>query len=313
LKRRVTLVTGVAGFVGSWLVPKLEARGDRIVGVDKPGTPAGGPERIDCDLRDPEAVAALVGEVRPARIVHLAAIAYPPNVQADPLEGLRLNYGAVDHLLRAVARHVPEARVLCVSTSQVYGTRAAGEAAFRETDPLMPRDAYAATKAAAEQRAGLACEREGLDVMRARPFNHSGPRRPEAYVESSFARQLARIEHGKQDPVLRVGNLDAVRDFSDVRDVVAAYALLLDEGERGAVYNVCSGRGWTIRALLEHLLARVSVRPRVEVDPERFRPTPPRGSMHVGDPGRLRGLGWAPRHRFEETLDALLDYWRSRV
>ncbi len=168
---------------------------------------------------------------RPRYVVHLAAVAFPREAAQDPLEALRLNYGALDHLLGGIQLHVPDARLLYVGTGEVYGPRPDGAPPLREDDPLAPPNLYAATKAAAEVRATLAVEREGLDVVRVRPFNHSGPGRPPIYAESSFAQQIAQIERGEREPVLRVGNLDAVRDFSDVRDVVRDYTLLLEHGE----------------------------------------------------------------------------------
>jgi GDP-4-dehydro-6-deoxy-D-mannose reductase len=303
------LVTGAGGFVGSWLVPELEARGQRVLGVLKPGLPRPGfgTEWVECDLRRAADVRALLRDARPDRIVHLAAVAFPPDAEQDPLEALRLNYGAVDHLVEGIGREVPAARLVYVSTGAVYGARGPEAPPASELDPLAPGSVYAATKAAAERRVRLAVERSGLDAVCARPFNHSGPGRPPVYVEASLAHQVVQIERGAQEPRLRVGNLDPVRDFSDVRDVVAAYALLLDAGETGAVYNVCSGGAWSVRAVADHLLSRCEVPARLERDPDRYRPEPRERLALVGDPGRLRSLGWTPRYRFEETLDALLD------
>jgi GDP-4-dehydro-6-deoxy-D-mannose reductase len=307
------LVTGGGGFVGSWLVPLLESLGHATLGALKPGLPRPdfGAAWTECDLRSADDTRALLREARPDRIIHLAAVAFPPDALTDPFEALRLNYGAVDHLLCALVREAPKARLLYVSTGAVYAARSADAPPASEADPIAPGSLYAATKAAAERRVGLAVERDGVDAICARPFNHSGPGRPPLYVEASFAEQVARIERGEQEPVLRVGNLDAVRDFSDVRDVVRAYALLLDAGEPGATYNVCSGRGWSIRSLLDHLLQRSKVPARVERDPERYREEPADRLALVGDPSRIRELGWRPRYRFEETLDDLLDAYRA--
>jgi GDP-4-dehydro-6-deoxy-D-mannose reductase len=216
-------------------------------------------------------------------------------------------------LLEGVAAHAPRARVLFVGTGQAYGLRRADEAAFAEEDPLRPNSLYAATKTAAEQRAVLAYERQGLDVIRARPLNHTGPGRPPEYAESAFARQIARMEKGLQEPVLRVGNLGGVRDFSDVRDVVRAYRLLLERGEAGGVYNVCSGEGTTLRSLLDLLIGRAEIEPRIEVDPALYRKDPDDRSALVADPGRLRALGWDRVYPLERTLSDLLEDWRSRV
>jgi GDP-4-dehydro-6-deoxy-D-mannose reductase len=308
-----TLVTGAAGFVGSHLVPALRVAGRQVVGVHLPGLPPG-PAEIEwraCDLRDRQAVAHLVDDVRPREVVHLAALAAPAEVERAPLEALRANYLALDGLLGALASARSSARLLFVSTGEVYGPSAIDAPGHRESDPLRPLNLYAATKAAGEARVRLAVEREQLDARIARPFNHTGPGRPSLYAESSFAEQIARIERGEQEPVLRVGNLDPVRDYSDVRDVAAAYVVILARGEPGATYNVCSGTRRSMRSVLERLLARSTARPKVEIDPARLRPLPPDSLAFVGDASRLRALGWAPTHSVDAALDGLLDAYRG--
>ena len=310
----VALVTGAAGFVGTWLLRHAQELGWTLIGVRKPGVPSPPLEVqwVDVDLRERTAAHALLQETRPRYILHLAAMAVPRAAAEDPLEALRLNYAAVDHLLGGMARYTPEARMLYVGTGEVYGPKPEGSPPLREDDPLSPPNLYSATKAAAELRTQHAVEHEGLDVVRVRPFNHSGPQRPPDYAESSFARQLVAIERAQQEPLLRVGNLGNIRDFSDVRDVVRAYTLLLEHGERGAVYNVCSGRGWKIRDVLSHLIALSTVEPSVKVDPKLYHEEAPERRALVGDPARLRALGWTPRYRFEETLEDLLADWRTR-
>jgi len=315
VKNARTLVTGAAGFVGSWLVPALRASGREPIGVHLPELPRGSAaiEWRACDLRSRAAVAGLVAETRPDEVVHLAALASPSQAAREPLEALRANYLALDHLLEALAESAPRARLLFVSTGEVYGFSASGTPPWRESDRFWPHTIYAATKAAGERRVGLAVERSGLDVVIARPFNHTGPGRPAIYAESSFAEQLARIERGLQEPVLRVGNLDAERDFSDVRDVVEAHVTLLERGERGAAYNVSSGQACRIGALLDLLIARARVKPRVEVDPERWRALPEGASSLAGDASRLRALGWRPAYALGDTLEALLEAWRKSL
>ena len=308
-----TLVTGAAGFVGSRLLPLLAAADRAPVGVHLPSLPPGAPEFEwrACDLRERADVEALIADVRPAAVIHLAALAAPAEAERDPLEALRANVLALDALLAALRRGAPAARLLFVSTGEIYGPAPASAPPVRESAPARPANVYASTKAAGECRVQLAVARDGLDAVIVRPFNHTGPGRPPLYAEAAFAQQIARIERGAQDPVLRVGNLEPVRDYSDVRDVVAAYALLLERGVGGETYNVASGRGRPVRAVLEHLLARARVRPKLEVDPARFRAVAPDALALVGDAAKLRALGWQPKHALEDTLDALLDFYRS--
>jgi GDP-4-dehydro-6-deoxy-D-mannose reductase len=276
-----------------------------VIGVHLPEEPEppAGPRWSAADLRQPDVTRTLVRDVEPDCIVHLAAISFPPAAERDPLEALRVNYGAVDALLDGMARFAPRARLLYVGTGSAYGARPPDAPPFDEEDPLRPE----------EQRCVLAVEREGLCVVRVRPLNHTGPGRPLEYAESSIARQLARIERGEQPPVLRLGNLESIRDFSDVRDVVAAYELLLERGEPGAVYNVCSGQGCSIKELVERLVAMSRVTPRVEQDPSRYRPAKHESLALVGNPARLRSLGWEPRYTLDDTLLDLLEDWRSRA
>ena len=309
------VVTGAAGFVGSWLVPELRGAGWPVIAVNKPGirAPDLDAEPVEADLRRRGALLEVLRDAQPRAVVHLAAVALPREAARDPDEAFQLNYLAVDHLIAAILEASPRTRLLYISSGEVYGRQSRDDPPVDETSELRPPNAYAATKAAAEQRVALAVENEGLDAIRARPFNHSGPGRPPVYAESDFARQVAVLERGDGEPVVRVGNLDPIRDFSDVRDVVRAYCLLLDRGERGSVYNVCSGRPRSIRSVLDHLVSRAKRKLRVQVEPARFEPLPEGTIGLVGDPARIRALGWEPAHPFESTLDDLLEDWRSRA
>ena len=310
-----TLVTGAAGFVGAWLVRELRAVGERVVGAGLSGTAPPPPEIdwVELDLLDAGALRAVLAERRPERIVHLAALARPALAARDPIAALRGNYRLLDGLLGAVRAGAPGARLLLVGSGEVYGYRPPGSAPHPETDPPDPHTLYAATRAAAERLAQLAHRRDGLDLVCARPFNHTGPGRGADYAESSFARQIARIERGEQAPSLAVGNLESRRDFCDVRDVARAYRLLLERAESGGVYNVASGRALPIREILERLLRRSPVRPEVRVDPGLYRPLAPDRVELRGDASKLRALGWEPRYALDETLADLLDDWRSRA
>ena len=291
-----TLVTGAAGFVAGWLIPALEAAGHRVMGTHRRGQRSHARQSFEVELSDAAVVDALIAELRPATVVHLAALASPRDATRSPLDAIRDNYLSVDRLARALARHAPGARWLHVSSGAVYGGHAQGEPSPTEEEALLPGDAYAASRVAAERRVALAIRDDGIDALVARAFNHSGPGRGAAYAESSFARQLVAIERREAPAVLRVGNLEGARDFSDVRDVVEAYLLLIERGEPAGVYNVASGDVRSLRDILLRLIELSGVTPRIEVDPERYRPADPGEQVISGNAARLRELGWAPRH-----------------
>jgi GDP-4-dehydro-6-deoxy-D-mannose reductase len=317
------LVTGIAGFAGSHLAEALAARGDVLSGLVEPGTSlrnlkpalerfpgALAPDRLpEVDLRDGEAVGAAVRDLRPDAVLHLGAVAYVPYAVAHPEETFAVNVGGTRHLLEAVARHRPRARTLVVTTSDFYRLAPDGREAMDEEHPIQPRNAYAASKAEADR---LAAEQAaaGLPVVRLRPFNHTGPRQEPRYVCSDFARQVAEAEAEHREPVIRVGNLDVWRDFSDVRDIVRGYILALERGRPGSAYNLCAGLAVSIREIVDRLVGMARRSIRVEVDPARWRPadTP----WFLGDGARAsRELGWTPAIPLEQTLRDLLDFWRA--
>ena len=267
---------------------------------------------VEADLNDPVAAASLVAAIRPERILHLAGQSSPHLSWLDPGGTLRTNVMGIVHVLDAARSQGLRPAVLVVGSAEEYGRVRADELPLVETTPLRPASPYAVSKVAQSALAVLYGPAGGMRVVTTRTFHHSGPGRGEAFAESSFARQIAEIEIGRRAPVIRVGNLDAVRDFADVRDVVRAYWLLAERGEGGTVYNVCTGRGRAIRELLEMLLACSSSRIEVQVDPERLRAADI--PVQVGDPSRLRAAtGWEPRIPLEQSLRDLLDDWRSRI
>jgi GDP-4-dehydro-6-deoxy-D-mannose reductase len=291
-------VTGAAGFVGGVLLARLRARGDAVAGAD-----------AEIDVCDASRVREAFAAARPDAIVHLAAISSVSEAEADALRTFRVNYLGTRAVLAGAAAAAPRARVLLASSSVVYGSAVLGAPPFEETAPLRPRDVYARSKAAADLL-GAAWSARGLDVVRARPWNHTGAGRPDRFVESSLARQLAEIEAGLRPPRLAVGNLDSVRDFLHVADVVEAYLALLAPEVPAGVYNVASGRGLSVRALLEALLARSPTRPELVVDPARVRPA----DATTGSATKLaRATGWAPRLGLDTALDELLAFWRGEI
>jgi len=289
-------VTGAAGFVGGHLLARLRAAGHRVTATDR-----------EVDVTDPASLGAAIREARPDAIVHLAALSSVQSSYEDPAHAFRINYLGTLTLLRVSAADAPAARVLLVGSSDAYGSSGPEARPIQESDPLAPESPYARSKAAAELLGALAAER-GLDVVRIRAFTHIGPGQADRFVASSFARQVAEIAAGRREPRLAVGNLDSVRDFLDVRDVVEAYCRLLDTSVPSGVYNVASGRGVAVREILETLTELAGIDPEIEVDPARFRPA----DRRIGDASRLRAAtGWAPRIELRETLSDTLDFWRN--
>jgi len=311
------LITGVAGFVGGHVVGFLRDQHPEaaIVGLDnRPAARARslGIEIVQADLEDAASVRSALARVRPDRVIHLAAQSSPQRSWEDPAGTLRTNVLGMLHLLEAVRAGAAAPRILAVGSADEYGLVQPDALPLREDAPLRPVSPYAVSKVAQGYLALQYALSPGLHVVRTRTFHHTGPRRGESFAESSFARQLAEIEAGQRPPRLEVGNLEVVRDFTDVRDVVRAYWLLLDRGVPGEVYNVCSGRGVRLGDLLERLIALSELRVEVHVDASRLRPADV--PALIGDPGRLRAAtGWEPTIPLERTLADLLDYWRERV
>jgi GDP-4-dehydro-6-deoxy-D-mannose reductase len=292
------LVTGASGFVGGFLAPRLRADGWDVVGCDQ-----------EVDVTDASAVARHVAQVAPDAIIHLAAQSSVALSWQNPALTYRVNFLGSRSILEAAAEKTPAARVMLVGSADQYGSSEPGAPPLDESAPLRPRSPYARTKAAAD-RLGERYAEDGLDVIRIRAFNHSGPGQSDTFVMSSWARQAAEIACGKRAPMFRVGNLDSVRDFLDVEDVVDAYARLLDRQVPAGAYNVASGRGVRLRDMLEQLLALAGIQPKVEIDPERMRPL----DVSVGNSDRLRAAtGWEPRIPLERSLERLLESWRTVV
>ena len=314
------LITGITGFAGSHLAEYLLSRGDGAVhGTLRWRSRT---ENIDhlrgrivlheCDIRDATAVREVIRKVKPDRIFHLAAQSYVPMSWVAPSETLTTNIIGQTNLLEAVRATGCDCRIQIAGSSEEYGLVLPGETPIKETNPLRPLSPYAVSKVAQDLMGYQYFKSYGLRVVRTRAFNHTGPRRGEVFVTSNFARQIAEIEKGKKPPVIQVGNLEAVRDFTDVRDTVVAYFLALERGEPGEVYNVATGQGHKIGAMLQILLEKSRVQVKVEQDPSRLRPSDV--ELLVGDPSKLeQQTGWKRNYSFEQTLEDLLNYWRAKV
>lgn len=308
--RKRALVIGAQGFVGKHLVPFLRSQGDVVLEATREKDGAGS---FGLDVVDRDAAVRVIAEAQPDVVYHLAAMSFVPDSQARPLAAFQVNCQGALNVLEGVRRAPGEPRVIFVSTGEVYGLVRPEEVPVVEDQPLDPRNPYAGAKAALELTLrGLRGIPATPDFVIARSFNHTGPGQSPLFVCSDFARQVARVEAGLAEPVIKVGNLEARRDFCDVRDVVRAYRLLAEHGESGQVYNVASGQHRAIRDVLDYLRSRVSAEIRVEVDPSRLRPSDM--PVFAGDVSRLRDCtGWEPRFAFEETLDDLLASWRDAI
>ncbi|MDR6874180.1 GDP-4-dehydro-6-deoxy-D-mannose reductase [Bosea sp. BE125] len=301
-------VTGAAGFVGSVFlrhVAELDMPGIEAVSIF--GSAAG-------DIRDFGQVSRAIAAMRPDVVLHLAAVAAPSAARADPSEAWHVNVMGTLHIAQAIREQSPKTRLLFVGSSEAYGgSFLTSPSPVAETAALLPRNTYAATKAAADLMIGQMSV-DGLNAIRFRPFNHSGPGQTSEYVLPAFAQQVARIEKGQQPPVLNVGNLDAERDFLDVRDVVHAYfqaALPETQIPMGAVFNVATGHPVRIGQILSLLLDQAKVPIDVKQDAAKFRPNDiPRAS---GDSRVVReSLGWYPTITLEQTVADVLEFFRSR-
>ena len=317
--RRV-LITGVTGFAGSHLVDYLLTRGDcELHGIWRWRSRTENIEHLEpgaialheCDLRDATSTFDTVAKVKPDWIFHLAAQSFVPTSWVAPTESLTTNILAQVNIFEAVRRLGLATRIQLACSSEEYGMVLPDETPIRETNPLRPLSPYAVSKVAQDLLGYQYWMSWKVDSVRTRGFNHEGPRRGPVFVASDFAKQIADIERGSRPPVLNVGNLEAKRDFTDVRDMVRGYVLALEKGEPGEVYNLCRGRCWTIRETLDMLLALTKVKIEVKQDPARLRPSDV--PILLGDNSKfVAATGWQPTIPFEQTLRDMLEYWRSR-
>jgi GDP-4-dehydro-6-deoxy-D-mannose reductase len=299
------LITGASGFVGKHLIRELLQHGHEPLALDiahDRRLPASVPS-FTGDILNGELLHRLVARVRPDACVHLSGIAFVPDGWCDPDRMFSVNVLGTAHLLEAFRKSAAQAHILVVSSAQVYGYQMR-EHPVTENDLMNPDNPYAISKAAADQLTLLYARRHGLHTMTARPYNHIGPGQSPLFVVPSFVEQLLAIARKQKPPVLRVGNLESRRDFTDVRDVVRAYRLLIEGGQAGQAYNIASGREVSIQDILNQLCRLTGVTPKVEIDPIRFRPNERQAQIAVAK--ILESVHWQPEIPLTVTLQDIV-------
>lgn len=322
------LITGVGGFAGGYLAEYLAQHTEwDLFGVRRAPPPDGtlphsplAPgwaatlrlEMVAADLTDEEQTRRMLAATRPDLVFHLAAQAIVQRALADPAATLVNNIVSELNLLRGIRDLGLDTRVLLAGSSEEYGHVRPDDLPVDEDTPFRPENPYAVSKIATDMLGLQYYITYKMPIIRVRPFNHIGPRQSEHFVTSAFARQVARIEAGLQEPVIRVGNLNSERDFTDVRDMVRAYHLALTQGVPGAVYNIGSGQSVSIRLILEMLIGLSNVAVQIELDPTQMRPSDV--PVIVCDPRRFQQqTGWRPEIALGRSLMDILNYWRART
>ncbi|OGK88560.1 MAG: GDP-mannose 4,6-dehydratase [Candidatus Rokubacteria bacterium GWC2_70_24] len=314
------LITGITGFVGSHMTELALARGAEVFGSARWRSKTENIDHlrdkitlIESNLRDLSSVRTLLETAAPTYVIHLAAQSFVGASWQAPAETLTTNILSQVNLLEAIRGLKISPRFLAVGSSEEYGLASPEELPIKETNPLRPLSPYAVSKVTQDLLGYQYFKSYGLPIIRSRAFNHEGPRRGDVFVTSNFAKQVAEIEAGLREPTMFVGDLKPRRDYSDVRDIVRGYWLLLERGEPGEVYNLCSGRSWAIQQVLDFLLEQSTVKGiQVKTDPARLRPSDV--MVLEGDPSRMhKTTGWKVEIPFEQTLSELLDYWRRRI
>jgi GDP-4-dehydro-6-deoxy-D-mannose reductase len=313
------LITGITGFAGSHLADYCIERGDvEVHGIVRWRSRTENIEHLygkvkfhECDLRDAGSTRDIIERIRPEYIFHLAAQSFVPTSWRAPSESLTTNVLSQLHIFEAARKTGLDCRIQIACSSEEYGMVHEDEVPITEDNPLRPLSPYGVSKVSQDLLGYQYFMSYGTDVVRTRGFNHTGPRRGPVFVCSDFAKQIVDIEKGHREAVIRVGNLDARRDFTDVRDMVRAYYLALEKGQPGQVYNICREKSWSIREVLDMLLANSNVDITVEVDPDRLRPSDV--PILQGDCSRFRAdTGWKPEIPFEQTLADIIEFWRER-
>ena len=315
------LITGITGFAGSHLADYIldnhpdaqvygmirwRSRMENILHIESRI------HLVEADLKDMGSLKKCLAEVQPDRIFHLAAQSFVPTSWKCPAETFAINAGGQINLFESILSLGISPKIQIAGSSEEYGLVNSEEIPMKETNPLRPLSPYAVSKVAQDLLGWQYFKSYGLKVVRTRGFNHTGPRRGEVFICSNFAKQVVEIEKQKREPVIYVGNLEAKRDFTDVRDMVRAYWLGLEKGEDGEVYNLGTGKTYSIKEVLDKLLAISKVDVKIEVAPDRLRPSDV--PVLLSDSSKFKQLtGWEPQIPFSQSLQDLLEYWRERV
>jgi GDP-4-dehydro-6-deoxy-D-mannose reductase len=313
------LITGISGFVGSHLADLLLEKGFEVHGSIRWRSKRDNITHLgdkiqlhECDIKDSSSIRKTIFDTKPRYIYHLAAQSYVHTSWAAPGETLLTNIQGQLYVLETMRDIDWDCRCLVVGSSEEYGMVREDELPITEDNALRPLSPYGVSKVTQDLLAYQYHQSFGTDLVRTRAFNHTGPRRGEVFVTSNFAKQIAEIEIGKREPVIMVGNLEAQRDFTDVRDMVKAYLLAMEMGRSGEVYNICSGQAIRIRELLDRLLKLTDAKVEVKQDPARMRPSDVMVLQGSAEKFR-KETGWEPEIPFGQTLCDLLDFWRERV
>lgn len=314
------LITGASGFTGGYLCEYLFSKNKfEIFGTyhsERSFQRSPVKKKIKfkkIDLTNTKKVSALIQEIKPEHIFHLAAASSPSESFKDPINTFNTNVIAEINILEAVRRNnLPQSKILITSSCEVYGYVKQKDLPVNEATKLRPATPYAVSKVTQDYLGLQYYLAYKLHCIRIRPFNHIGPRQDIKFVVADFSRQIAEIEKGKKEPVIYVGNLEAKRDFTDVRDIVKAHSLLIEKGSPGEVYNIGSGKSYSIKEILNILLKYASCKISVQTDPKKMRPSDTPDI--VCDNKKLTGLtGWKPEIPLTQTLRDTLDYWRNIV
>jgi GDP-4-dehydro-6-deoxy-D-mannose reductase len=307
-------ITGVAGFVGKFLAVHLNERGYKVYGMDRwPSCGCGGVDYHEGDILNTAALAQLFLSIRPDMIFHLAGVSFPSDADKSPHYALDINIMGAVSVLDAAFQSCASSKILLVGSSKQYSDAVADKAVSEET-PCRPTSFYGISKYAAELIGMQYMRQHGMDIRFARSFNHTGPGQSERFVCSDWAKQVAEIDSGKAETRgarIRVGDIGPAIDFTDVRDVVRAYVLILEKGAKGEAYNVCSGSAVSLQEVLAEIVAKSGKKISIEQDPDRLH-AHRTGNKTEGDRSKLtRATGWVPEIPLSETLDDLYRHWRS--